>query len=181
MPRVYRRRYRSYRSGRSKYSNQTTSLLFEVPQAGVDAGDSFPTGQDEQENQYRGCTIVPSTGVYGTRKAKNFDIQVTTTAIASPIVAALVYVPQGTLASGLNISAFSPEGPNSLYEPNQNVIGQFIIPATPEGTSQSVTRFRTRLARNLDSGDSIVLIFGAVDHLDQGSSICATVNYAIKY
>lgn len=181
MPRYYRRRYRSYRSGKSKYSNQTTSLLLTVPEAGVEAGATFPTGQDEQENPYRGCTIVPATGVYGTRKAKNFDIQITTSSIGNPIVAALVYVPQGTLASTLNIASFTPEGPNSLYEPNQNVIGQFIIPATPEGTSQSVSRFKTRLARNLDSGDSIVLVMAPVAGLVDGAQICATVNYAIKY
>lgn len=181
MPRYYRRRYRSYRSGKSKYSNQTTSVVLNVPEAGIDSGETFPEGQDEQQNAYRGCTIVPSTGVYGTRKAKNFDVQITTSAITSPIIAALVYVPQGTLASNLNISAFSPEGPNSLYEPNQNVIGQFIIPATPPGTSQSVSRFKTRLARNLDSGDSIVLVMAAVEAIEPPASICATINYAIKY
>lgn len=181
MPRGYRRRYRSYRTGRSKYSNQTTSLLLTIPESGVDAGETFPAGQDEEQNPYKGCTIVPATSVYGTRKAKNFDVQITTSVIGCPIVAALVYVPQGTLASSLNISAFSPEGPNSLYEPNQNVIGQFVIPATPEGTSQSITRFKTRLARNLDSGDSIVLIMAPINSIGDGSQICATVNYAIKY
>lgn len=181
MPRGYRRRYRSYRTGRSKYSNQTTSLVFDTPQAGIEAGETFPSGQDEQQNVYRGCTIVPATGVYGTRKAKNFDVQITTSAIETPIIAALVYVPQGTLASTLNISQFSPEGPNSLYEPNQNVIGQFIIPATPTGTSQSVSRFKTRLARNLDSGDSIVLVMAPVIGIEPPASIAATVNYAIKY
>lgn len=181
MPRGYRRRYRSYRTGRSKYSNQTTSLVLTIPSPGVDPGETFPDGQDEEQNHYRGCTIVPSTAVYGTRKAKNFDVQITTGAITTPVVAALVYVPQGTLASNLNVSSFSPEGPNSLYEPNQNVIGQFVIPATPDGTSQSVTRFKTRLARNLDSGDSIVLIMAPVASMEAGSQICATVNYAIKY
>lgn len=181
MPRGYRRRYRSYRSAKARYSNETTSIVITVPSGGIEGGATFPEGTDTQGNAYKGCMIVPPTGVYGCRKAKNFDISITTAETATPIIAALVYVPQGTLAQDMNLGAFSPDSINSLYEPNQNVIGQFVIPATFEGSAQTVTRFKTRLARNLDSGDCIVLLFGNVAELPQGSQICCTANYAIKY
>ena len=180
MPRGYRRRYRYYRSGRSKYSNETTSIVYATPSAYA-ASTTFPIGIDSQGNQFRGVVIVPATTVYGTRKAKNFDISITTAGTETPIVAALVYVPQGTYAGDMNVAAFTGDSVVSLYEPNQNVIGQFVIPATFDNTTQTVTRFKTRLSRNLDSGDQIVLLFGNADQIPQDAAICGTVNYAIKY
>lgn len=180
MPRGYRRRYRSYRSGRSKYSNETTNILYATPSA-LAAGTTFPTGTDSQGNSFRGVVIVPATTVYGARKAKNFDVSITTAGTQTPIVAALVYVPQGTTAGDVNMEAFTGDSVVSLYEPNQNVIGQFVIPATFAGNTQTVTRFKTRLARNLDSGDMIVLVFGNATQIPEGAQIVGTVNYAIKY
>ena len=72
MPRrYYRRRY--YRSGKSKYSNETSSFISN--DLAVSAGTTFPSTDSPRT---KGVTIVDKTLVAGTRKAKNFDISLTT-------------------------------------------------------------------------------------------------------
>lgn len=180
MPRGYRRRYRYYRSAKSKYSNETNVIAYGLTDT-VSAGTTFPYGNDQEGNARKGMLIVPATNVYGTRKAKNFDISLTTVNNSAPILAVLVYVPQGTLASNIAISGSDIGAASSLYEPNQNVICQFVIPAATSTSSQTLTKYKTRLARNLDSGDSIVLILAGLGDLDNTFSIAGTVNYCIKY
>lgn len=178
MPRYYRRRYRGYRSGRAKYSNETT--YFSTNTIDVAAGSTFPAGTDpETHKPWRGYTIVGATTVAGTRKVKNFDISLTSQNLGAPVVGALVYVPEGTLASEMTLGT----DPSSLYEPNQNVICQFMIPANGETNSPQITRIRSRLARNLDAGDSIVMIFGAIGAISSEANalVCSTINYAIKF
>ena len=191
MARYYRRRYRTYRTGRNKYSNETTFISHVVDggtgighSGSVSPGQTFPEIYDTSSPpklQNRGYSIVPPTDVYGTRKVKNIDISLTTDLLSAPLVCALVYCPEGTLASTFSLG----EGTSSLYEPNQNIIGQFVIPANGEANAPQITRFKTRLARNLDSGDTIVLIFGSLTGISANAEtpvrIAGTVNYAIKY
>lgn len=180
MPRYYRRRYRSYRSGKQKYSNETIS--FSGPTGALSPGDNFPASEDNV-----GQLVVPATTVYGTRKVKNFEIQVTTEGLTSPVIGCLVYVPEGTTANEIN-KPITGKDVTSVYEPNQNLIKQFIIPASAYNTGSSitnpnpvVTKVKTSLARNLDSGDEIRLIFCAVGDVLDGAQFAGTVNYAIKY
>ena len=179
MPRYYRRRYRGYRSGKSRYSNETACILFESTDT-FERGTTFPKGEVESK-LYVGYPVVAATGVFGTRKAKNFEISLTTNTLESPLVCALVYVPEGTLAGNFNLGESPINNVESLYEPNQNIICQFVIPANGESNSPQVTKVKTRLARNLDSGDSIVMIFGNIAATTQTFSVAGTVNYAIKY
>lgn len=172
MYRRYRRRY----YGKSKYSNETTFFDFTKPATAWGRGTSFPVDGD---TGFLGIPIVSSTNVYGTRKVKNFDISLTTTDLSSPLVGALVYLPEGTQTSHFVLGDLR----NSLYEPNQNVICQFMIPANGPQNAPQITRIRSRLARNMDSGDSIVMLFGNIGEIPAESQfeIAGTVNYAIKF
>ena len=179
MPRYYRRRSRSYyRGGRSKYSSETTAFNqdLDFSSESLEAGTTFPyTPASGDDPEQRGITIVGATSVYGTRKAKNFDIQVAVGNCIGPLYFALVYVPQGTIASPM----LSTHNSSTLYEPNQNVIASFIVP--PPTNNGQLFHFKSRLARNLDSGDSIVLIAYNVYEQSGLVQFAGRVNYAIRY
>lgn len=97
-----------------------------------------------------GRVLVDNCSCQGMRKAKNFTLSIITEAPV-PVNWALVYVPEGNDPS--LIAAPNSDHSISLYEPNQNVImaGQII-------NSANVITRRSRLARNLNSGDRIVLV-----------------------
>lgn len=183
--------YRSYRS--AKYSNETIAFNTQLTNS-TDGGISFPV-DESVDPPFKGVLIVPATNVLGNRKVKNFTIKVTANLNDDPIFGALVYVPEGTEASALQVS-----GPTqSMYEPNQNVIATFVIPpnctrgddaSLIEVSAPTQVTVSNRLARNLNTGDYIVMIFSSPNGLDAGTGIggegppvtvCGTVNYAIKY
>ena len=62
-------------------------------------------------------------------------------------------------------------------EPNQNVIMQGLLPLT----SNSRQEFRTRLARNLNSGDTIFLCLRPVIDITNIPDLTAQLNFAICY
>lgn len=163
MPR-YRRYRRSYPISRSlrttKYSNET--YIFN------NLNTVYTT-----ENTYR-VGMIPSTTTMGTRKCKNFTLTLSTVPLV-PFLFALVFVPEGTQAG--NITLPSNSTPVSLYEPNQNVIMSGIF-GGPNGT---VSRFKSRLARNLNSGDNIYFIIKPIQDYDQGAPITALLNYAVAF
>ena len=183
LPKIYRT---PYFKG-TKYSNET--VCFNVGgTATVDGGQPFPW--NEGDINLRGVTIVPPTNVLGNRKVKNFQIKVTCTGNDDPIIGCLVYVPEGTSVSAPLVTGQT----QSLYEPNQNVILSFVIPAQCERNNEAeITTFSSpiivnvsnRLARNLNTGDQIKLIFsspnGVTASEDQPCVISGTCNFAIKY
>lgn len=183
LPYVYP--YRTYRS--AKYSNETVCFNTQVT-APVNGGGSFPNGNPP------GVLIVPATDVLGNRKCKNFTIKVTANLNDDPIIGALIYVPEGTIANPLQVAGTA----QSLYEPNQNIIATFVIPpnCTRDGQDHLVEvsaptqiTVSNKLARNLNTGDYIVLLFATPNGLSAGDglnqdppiTISGTVNYAIKY
>ena len=200
---MYRRTY--YRGRSAKYSNETVCI--NATSTGiVSAGATFPQNADpdpEQGQVPKGLLIVPATGLMGNRKVKNFTLKIGARGNESPIIGALVYCPEGTLPSNLSTQLAS----QSLYEPNQNVIMTFIIqPSCDRDAEGYVTTMFTppsvtvsnRLARNLSSGDSVVLVMCAVDDINAGDgsrrdssdptspskdplTITGTLNFAIKY
>lgn len=110
--------------------------------------DTINTGETARNDA---TTMVTALATGGMRKAKNFTLDLFATSDdMQAINFALVYVPQGSTATTLN-----PIGADatSIYEPNQNVIMSGII-----STDGQKNRFTTKLARNLNSGDSIGLI-----------------------
>ena len=184
---MYTRRY--YRSRGQRYSSET--VVFNSAQTGnAPAGANFPVWQDADHHNHTGLVVIPATNVMGSRKCKNFTIKVLVDNNESPIMGALVYVPEGTEPSKLEA-----QGSNmSISEPNQNVISTFIIP--PVCTRDSLgavdqryaacqpIRVSSRLSRNLSSGDRIVLLFANVAAENVQSNpivVTGTINFAIKY
>ena len=161
MPRT---RIRSYRRSRPlktvKYSNETynATVNFNLD-AGVQASAALISAIDTQ----------------GTRKAKNFTLRFVFGGNV-PLVFAMVYLPQGQQPGNLTLGTV--QQPASLYEPNQNVIlSGYIVSHQNQAPS-----FRTRLARNLNSGDSICLIIRTVDGSPiNNASLGIILNYAISY
>lgn len=170
----YSRKYKKVR-----YSNETSTFSIDSAIA-ADSTATFPVYSGKN-----GKVLVEAANIQGTRKVKNMTISLSTSQINVPVYCAVVYVPQGTEASSININASATAGPNSLYEPNQNVIMQFVLnPVYTQGQGSNVQRFKTRLARNLDSGDKIALIMApststqsAIDHF----KVSGTFNYAISF
>ena len=174
MPRRYHRR-RSYAIARPlrKYSNETYIInLIKPGSATIAAGD-----------QLLGV-YSPKASTLGTRKIKNFTLSLSSNNNV-PFVYALVYVPEGTQPSTLKLNpqTITTDAIDaiSLYEPNQNVImsGMF------GGPSGQIIKAKTRLARNLNSNDFIVLIIAPVQNfaIESGESFCCccALNFAITY
>lgn len=164
----YRRTYWRNRGVKREYENQTMSLLYNQ--------NLTTTGT--------AITIVPPTAntLQGKRVAKYFDINFTTDTPPSDTNEPysfgflLVYVPEGTTASSVN-RATGTNNATTIYEPNQNVIGSGIV--NPGGQS----RFKVRLGRKLNSGDSIAVILYSPTALREADivNIFITVNYAIAF
>lgn len=123
-----------------------------------------------------------SSAVYGMRKAKNFTLTLASALISESSGAvgfALVYWPEvytGAPTTFVPTLAPSPEPGNavSLYEPNQNVVMQGIW-----SLNESSYRGFTRLSRNLNSGDTLMLV---LRYYGEGDfEVLATVKFAIGY
>lgn len=173
MPRRYTRSGRYTRRVKTvKYSNETYNY----------AG-SYTVNNAAVKNSWQE-TLISAIDQQGVRKCKNFELSLTGTPFASgdtiahaPMFFALVYVPQGTEPSQISIG--NPEAAASLYEPNQNVIMSGVWPS--DLTAPFVKK--TRLARNLNSGDRIVLVM-ASPPFGEGAfekNIAVTLNYAISF
>ena len=162
MVRKYKKVYGSRRPLKTvKYSNETSNIT-----------SSFSITQGGQLN----APLISSSSIQGIRKAKNFSLKVLY-AGSAPLMFVLVYVPQGQDVKAITRGTYT--APASLYEPNQNVImSGYIVP----NNSQAQT-FRTRLARNLNSGDSIQIAIccaGANDTVTD-ANIGISLNYAITF
>lgn len=160
MPRRrYRRRSRALKT--VKYSNETTNVTGDFTLA---AGGQV------------GCPLISAIDTQGTRKAKNFTMRFVYSG-QTPLLFALVYVPAQQKAAQLTLG--TPQQPASLFEPAQNVImSGYIAPAANE-----VQTFRTRLARNLNSGDHIdILLKSAVVGAAINNQVIGIIlNYAITF
>lgn len=154
----YRNRYPIYRRTvrRTKYSNET----FNITDANTIPPNTLPVTA--------GVTVVNKANAHGMRKTKKFNISIVNV-LSIPLQYALVYVPQGTNISQLQTGTL--ENAVSIYEPNQNVILSGL--ALPD----IIINKSTRLARNLNSGDQIYLIFRPI----YSGGISATLNYSITY
>lgn len=143
------------------YSNETTIIqqVVEVPTA----------GSPEQKN----VVVIPNVAQQGKKKAKNFTLRLKTNC-DMPIFWALIYVPHGNEPSLIRLS---PNG--SLYKPAQNVIMSGII-----AKNSAQDTFRSRLARNLNSGDRIALIVREAGNDAQGAGnyqVQGIMNYVIAF
>ena len=128
---VRRYRKRSFRGPRDKYSVEQSAFNLELTSASTTVSQ----------------VVVPGVNLEGMRKVKHLTVSLQmTTAVGCWW--ALVYVPQGTSPNALNITSGQP-----LYEPNQFVMNCGVVDA-----DAGPIRFTSPLSRNLNSGDSIVLL-----------------------
>lgn len=177
MPRRYTattrrvRRYARAAAPRAKYSIETTT-----------SNTGLVSMTEDGTTLYGQSVVVPATTLQGMRKVKHMQISLVlqhsddadAMASGAPILWALVYAPQGT-AENLQ----PPATAGSIYEPNQFVIASGIADA-----NAGPIRINTPLARNLNSGDRIVLIYRLLNGTiigaaDADASILAMVRYAI--
>lgn len=182
MPRRYRK-YRKYNKlvKSVKYSNETFAFI-----SGIDNSTQGTYGFSVNE-------IVPApSNVLGTRKVKNFTINIlceetltrtssggstTETFDRARVAWALIFLPEGINPSTLN---FGNQGtPLSLYEPNQNVIASGVC------DSNQTYRFKTRLSRNLNAGDTIIFVMRDLQSPDANEEVitmaAVSINYAITF
>jgi hypothetical protein len=169
MVRRFRSPYRSSRPVKSvRYSNETSCV--QAPAFTLGAGATVNT------------TIISAVVSQGTRKTKNYTLRLQSNLLpASAVIWAILYVPQGFPDNAIVLHKSAPDvtPPASLFEPNQNVIISGYLPTGNEG---SVT-YRSRLARNLESGDRLVIAVynphstAGLEDLQLGF----TFNYVVAY
>lgn len=170
MPRHSSRRRYNYRRPlkTQKYSSET------VTQVGTIA-----LQQNAANAPTIAVPIVTPTNIGGMRKVKNFTLRFQS-GVSCQYQIALVYVPEGTNASNIQIS--NNNNVVSVYEPNQNVIIAGIVTT---GIDNATSVLRTRLARNLNSGDSVYLAIRQLNSFTalpaQEAQVFAMVNFAITY
>nr|QQL09573.1 putative capsid protein [Marmot associated feces virus 1] len=127
--------------------------------------------------------ICPSSEVAGMRKVKNFNLQFVAN-LNQPFLWALVYVPDGASVTNINPEIINATtmpvnaGYTELFAANQWVIGcgTFI-----EG---AINTYKTRMSRNLNSGDTVWLMMFMNGSLAEGTGpvlVNCTGNYAIRY
>lgn len=168
----YRRRYPyAYRPSsrvavralpsRDKYSIETTSFA-------INHGNTTLVSPDRVYN----LIAVAPTDIQGVRKVKNCTVNVAcinTTDSTQPLALmwALVFVPAGTSAGAVLRSG-------NFYEPNQFVMAQgtYLTTAGP-------LRVFSPLARNLNSGDSVVLCMRILNSETLGFTVQGTISYAV--
>ena len=146
-----RYRRRKYRGSRDKYSVEQSAFNLELTSAATTVSQ----------------VVVPGVNLEGMRKVKHLTVSLQMTS-AVGCWWALVYVPQGTTVNGLNITSGQP-----LYEPNQFVMNCGIIDA-----DAGPIRFSSPLSRNLNSGDSIVLLLRPTSSVTTNAAN-GVVRYAI--
>jgi hypothetical protein len=170
MPRRFRRYARTARTVRPvRYSNETVSGT---------CGGAIQAGTTVHQ------PLLKPIDAQDIRKLKNPTLRLAMTAPTPnfPVLWALVYVPEGFPLSALKMDygTGGEEAPPSLFEPNQNLIMSGVMPAT--GTAEPIT-YRSRLARNLNAGDSIFLLLRGISgetSIDQVAFVYC-LNFAICY
>ena len=106
--------------------------------------------------------------IMGTRKAKNFSLTFLCD-VDRPVLWALVFKPEG-----VDVKNLTP-GNGTIYEPNQNVIMTGIY------TPGQQSKWSTRLGRNLNSGDSIILLVAGYSADATTFQWGAQISYAISF
>ena len=164
------RKYHKRSSGsRDKYSVEHT--LIRSPNS-AEWGDVPATPSTVASKQWY-IPIIPPTDLQGMRKVKHLTVSFSNVSEGEqlPIVYALVYVPQGYSAQPIRMPPLG--GAISMYEANQFIMSTGVL-----DFSGGPLRIRTRLSRNLNSGDQIVLLLSTANS-GIASYYTVEVTYAI--
>jgi hypothetical protein len=166
MPRRSRRRM-SFRVRTVHYSSETQNLSQVVTFSPSSVLHTFSV------------PLIPPAVLQGIRKAKNFTVRLAFPDATISLQWALVFAPEGPAPSSYVLRAGTAGQPLSLYEPNQNVI---LCGLWSPG--MGVVNAHSRLARNLQSGDSCVLLVSNCWPTGDATiaiHMIASLNYAITY
>lgn len=144
-------------SRRDKYSIETT-FVHQQLSAGGTAGDSAA------------IVAVKSIDFQGMRKVKHLEFTLTGES-DHYVLWALIYAPQTTVANPTYELQTGVNG-GSLYEPNQ-----YVIMSGVTNFNAGALRYKSPLARNLNSGDKILLL--VKNQTQQATTIQGTVRYAV--
>lgn len=139
-------------------------------------GAGWSSTSDEYLNRQALIPIVKQTTQEGVRKAKNLSISIATPVLSNvdyvnaPFYWALIYLPEGQTPNELSSTG-------QLYTPSQFVINSGIVTST-----QGKMRIASRLARNLNQGDSIYLLLGTnVASLPTNQNANNRFTYLVRY
>ena len=165
----YRRRYYKRTANKDKYSIEQT-LINLPPSTEWQEFPAVPELNIAQTKQFA-ISVIPPTEIQGTRKVKHFTLTFSGGDGSKPLYYSLIYVPSGYEPQRINIpsSGFAI----SAYDANQFIISQGVLDFTG-----GPLRIKSPLSRNLNSGDSIFLVF-AFPTTDNFQGLFATVRYAI--
>ena len=165
-----RRRYHIRSYNRDKYSIEQTN--FNSP--AVSNWTQVAAQDSTQLDSFQWYVdIVPSVSSEGMRKIKHLTISMCNPAASNENLALIyniVYVPQGYNPQTLRF-------PNNGYAQNNYSANQFVMSSGVIDFSAGPTRIHSRLSRNLNSGDRIIMILASPN--GTGSSILGQVSYAI--
>ena len=171
MARWYRRyRRSSYRRSGKKWS-PTTQVINTITGGGQSSQTvALNHLSDSTANRYSLGPIM---------KVKNFRINIVFGSSVS-VLWALVYVPEGMPIGALSYGQTAAANvPASLYEPQQFLIasGLYSSAAVNSGANAGPLRVWSPLARNLNPGDGIFLIWRALENVT-GVETFITLSYA---
>lgn len=163
MPRRYRRRI----VNKDKYSVEQT-----VGKTSLSSNWTTIEGSDEntQNSVQASYVVVPALDAQGMRKVKHLTCSFTASNDSAKVIYALVYVPAGYTANPIRFPA--DDRSTNMYEPNQYVMSVGVL-----DFSGGPLRIRSPLSRNLNSGDSIQIIFATND--TNSVSLVWSTKYAI--
>ena len=164
------RKYHKRSSGtRDKYSVEHT-LIRSPNSAEWATVEATPT--TVQSKQFY-IPIIPPTDVQGMRKVKHLTLSFSNVSEGEqlPVIYAIVYVPQGYAPQPIKIPSLG--GAVSMYEANQFIMSTGVL-----DFSGGPLRIRSRLSRNLNSGDQLVLILSTAN-AGISSYYTVEVTYAI--
>jgi hypothetical protein len=113
----------------------------------------------------------------GDVKVKNFSLKIQTATFPAPVIFALVYVPAVMAVESLDLGMGVATTQIQLYAPAQHVIMSGSLPHD----NSTPMNFHSRLARNLEPGDRIVLILKGISGISGGqrSDIIVLLNYVV--
>lgn len=166
MVRRYRRRFRS---SRSRYSHESTTIQTPPPSEWT----IIPSpGENLAETNQTSFSIVPPTDIQGKRTIGHFTLSFSCNS-NTRVAYALVYVPEGYDNNAIHLP--TPGFAASLYEPSQFVISSGML-----DFDGGPLRIRTSLKRNLNQNDRIVLLFASTESASN-IPIMGNISYSIKY
>lgn len=168
MPRRY---YRRRSANRDRYSIEQTNIVTSQSNTWPLVEASNATLQNSRQFT---IPIVPPIDTQGMRKVKHLTLTIAnfaSTADSAPLFYSIVYVPQGYEPQPISY-------PADGYAVNSYSANQFVMSSGVIDFTGGPTRIRSRLSRNLNSGDSIFLIL-ATYPAAPNLTYTAQVQYAI--